>query len=237
MSKIKVLLVEDNLDLANNIKEILENLEFNVVGIFDQSDLVLNYLKLNTVDLLLVDIMIKGNHDGIELARQVRLDYKIPLVFITAFSENEILRRALEVEPDGYLLKPFNKENLKTTLALAYSSFGLKTEKLKNSTVDNKTLQIRDKGFKILINTDDVVYAKADGLYTKIFTRGKSYVVRDILKDIETKLPADEFLRVHKSYLVNKNHIKSFNGKFVVVEDQFIPIRKGYFKILKSLLS
>jgi len=237
MTSLKILLVEDDIDLAYNLKELLENLNFTVVGIFDKSDLVLDYLKINKVDLLLADIMIKGDKDGIELARQVRLLYQMPIVFITAYSENEVLKRALEIEPDGYLLKPFNKENLKTTIALAFSSYNNRAGKPSSKILDNKTIQIRDKGFKLLISVDDIVVAKADGLYTKIFTKTKSYVVRDILKDIESKLPEEQFLRVHKSYVVNKKYIKSFNGKFVIVDDQFIPIRRGYFKVLKELMN
>jgi two-component system, LytTR family, response regulator LytT len=237
MTPLKILLVEDELDLANNLKELLENLNFTVVGIFDEGSLVLDYLKLNKVDLLVLDIMIKGDINGIDLAKEIRKQYQLPIVFITAFSENEILKKALEVDPDGYLLKPFTKENLKTTLALAFSSFNSKVGKPASNVLENRSIQIGYKGFKLLLSIDEILVAKADGLYTKIFTKNKAYVVRDILKDVESKLPSEQFLRVHKSYVVNKRHITHFSGKIVIIDDKEIPIRRGYFKVLKTIMN
>jgi two-component system, LytTR family, response regulator LytT len=235
MVPIKILLVEDEIDLAYNLKELLENLDFTVVGIFEKSDLVLDYLKINKVDIILTDIMLKGKQDGIELARQIKSQFQMPIVFITAYSDNEVLKSALEVEPDGYLLKPFNKENLNTTIALAFNNFNSKIGKNVRSVVANNVIQIRDKGFKLLIPIDDIIVAKADGLYTKIITKNKSYLVRYILKDVKEKLPENQFMRVHKSFIVNKNYIDSFNSKFIMIKDQMVPIRRGYFKVLKNI--
>ncbi|WP_332912485.1 LytTR family DNA-binding domain-containing protein [Algoriphagus boritolerans] len=70
-----------------------------------------------------------------------------------------------------------------------------------------------DKGYLVPVPYSEIVYLKADGLYTKVYTKAKSYLVRDILKSFEEKLPADIFLRVHKSFLVNISFIASFNAK------------------------
>ncbi|MCH7412032.1 response regulator transcription factor [Belliella sp. R4-6] len=231
-----VVLVEDENDLAQNIKEILGSLGFYVSAVFDNSLGALEFIKLNKVDLLILDIMINGDMDGISLAMEIKKKIDIPIVFITAYSENEIIKRVIDVSPDGYLLKPFTKESLKTTLLLSLSNY----KKRKSNEVDIKndevTIQIRDKGFISLIPVSDILYAQADGLYTKIITTKKTFMIRDILKDLEARLPASIFLRVHKSYLVNMNCIDSFNGKLLQIKDVQIPIRRGFYKILRSLL-
>jgi two-component system, LytTR family, response regulator LytT len=231
-----VVLVEDETDLAVNLRELLGSLGFNVSAVFDNAIGALEFLKLNKVDLLLLDIMINGEMDGISLAFNIKEKFDIPIVFISAYSENEIIKRVIEVSPDGYLLKPFGRESLKTTLLLALSNYQKRTNKeieLKNNDV---TIQIRDRGFVALIPASEITHAQADGLYTKIFTTKKAYMVREILKDVEARLPSSMFLRVHKSYLVNINFILSFNAKILQIQDLKIPIRRGYYKELRGLL-
>ncbi|GAB2626547.1 LytR/AlgR family response regulator transcription factor [Belliella aquatica] len=231
-----VVLVEDERELALNIKELLGSLGFYVSAVFDNALGALEFVKLNKVDLLILDIMIKGEMDGISLAMEIKSRMDIPIVFITAYSENEIIKRVIDVSPDGYLLKPFTKESLKTTLLLSLSSYQKRTNKEIEIRSDEITIQIRDKGFISLIPASDILYAQADGLYTKIITVKKTFMIRDILKDVEARLPSNIFLRVHKSYLVNKNAIDSFNGKILQIQDIQIPIRRGYYKFLRAML-
>lgn len=231
-----VVLVEDERELALNIKELLGTLGFYVSAVFDNALGALEFVKLNKVDLLILDIMIKGEMDGISLATEIKSKIDIPIVFITAYSENEIIKRVIDVSPDGYLLKPFTKESLKTTLLLSLSSYQKRTNKEIEIRSDEITIQIRDKGFISLIPASDILYAQADGLYTKIITVKKNFMIRDILKDVEARLPSSIFLRVHKSYLVNKNAIDSFNGKLLQIRDIQIPIRRGYYKFLRAML-
>lgn len=231
-----VVLVEDEPELAINIKELLSSLGFYVSAVFDNALGALEFVKLNKVDLLVLDIMIHGEMDGISLAKEIKKKMDIPVVFITAYSENEIIKRVIDVSPDGYLLKPFTLESLKTTLLLSLSNYQKRTNKEVEIKKNEITIQIRDKGFISLIPASEILYAQADGLYTKIISVKKTFMIRDILKDVEARLPSSIFMRVHKSYLVNKNAIDSFNGKLIQIKELQIPIRRGYYKILRSVL-
>lgn len=231
-----VVLVEDEAELAMNIKELLGSLGFYVTAVFDNALGALEFIKMNQVDLLVLDIMIHGEMDGITLAQEIKAKIDIPVVFITAYSENELIKRVIDVAPDGYLLKPFTKESLKTTLLLALSNYQKRTNQEIEIKKDEITIQIRDKGFISLIPASEILYAQADGLYTKIISVKKTFMIRDILKDVEARLPPSIFLRVHKSYLVNKNAIDSFNGRIVQINELQIPIRRGYYKILRTVL-
>lgn len=229
----KILIVEDEAELANNISEILSNMEYKVAAIVDNAKSALEFLEGNDVDLVLMDILIHGDLDGIDLAYKIREKYNLPIVFSTAYSGTEYLERISSDIHEGYLLKPFTLDSLKTAVF-----FGLKRheEKSMKEKRTQGSLKIMDKGYLVPVPFSEIVYLKADGLYTKVFTKAKSYLVRDILKSFEEKLPSEQFLRVHKSFLVNIAFIMSFNAKKINLGETSIPIRRGLYKELMEKL-
>ena len=230
----KILIVEDEVELANNISEILSNMDYKVAAIVDNASSALDFLDENEVDLVLMDILIRGDLDGIDLAYKIREKFNLPIVFSTAYSGTEYLERISSDIHEGYLLKPFTLDSLKTAVF-----FGLKRHEEK-SAKDSKgkgSLKIMDKGYLVPVPYTEIVYLKADGLYTKVFTKAKSYLVRDILKGFEEKLPADKFLRVHKSFLVNMDYIASFNAKKINLGETNVPIRRGLYRELMEKMN
>jgi len=229
----RILIVEDEEELASNISEILANLNYQVVGIEDNAVSALEFLETNSVDLVLMDILIRGELDGIDLAYKIREKYDLPIVFSTAYSGTEFLERISSEVHEGYLLKPFTLDSLKTAVF-----FGLKRhqEKPQNTTKPKESLKVMDKGFLVPVPFNEILYLKADGLYTRVFTKVKSYLIRDILKGFEDKLPKEQFMRVHKSFLINVNHISSFNAKKINLGEVSIPIRRGLYKELMEKL-
>jgi DNA-binding LytR/AlgR family response regulator len=98
-------------------------------------------------------------------------------------------------------------------------------------------LNIKDKGFTVPLKIDEILMLKADGLYTRIYTGEKQYVVRAILKDISATLSINSFIRIHKSYIVNIDYVTSFNSKYVTLLNHVAPIRRGYVKELRKLFN
>lgn len=231
----KILIVEDEEELAANISEILSGLDYQVASVVDNAKDALSFLETTQVDLVLMDIMIKGDLDGIDLAYKIREIYQIPIVFSTAYSGTEYLERISSDIHEGYLLKPFTVDSLKTAVF-----FGLKRyeeRKTINKQAPKGSLKVMDKGYLVPIPFSEILYLKADGLYTKIYTKVKSYLVRDILKGFEEKLPEDQFFRVHKSYLINVEHVTSFNAKKINLGENPVPIRRGLYKELIEKLN
>jgi DNA-binding LytR/AlgR family response regulator len=229
----RILIVEDEEELASNISEILLNIGYEVAGIVTNAYDALEFLEGNTIDLVLMDILIKGDVDGIDLAYRIREKYDLPIVFSTAYSGTEFLERISSEIHEGYLLKPFTLDSLKTSIF-----FGLKRHQEKTSNVQKPqgSLKVMDKGFLVPIPFNEIQFLKADGLYTRIVTKMKSYLVRDILKVFEDKLPKEQFMRVHKSFLINVYHVNSFSAKKINLGEVAIPIRRGLFKDLKDKL-
>lgn len=228
-----IIIIEDEPDLANNIAELVTLLGYCVSGIFDNSKSCLAFLSKNQADLVILDILIKGEDNGIELGKMIKDDYNIPILFCSAYTDELLLQEVKTINPGGYIVKPFTREILKTSIFLAlndkFAPMDLPPDAGKS------TFHIRDKGYVIPVEIKNIIMAVADGLYTKIVTYDKNYLIRAILKNIEAQLPHNKFLRVHKSYLVNLDYISSFNSKGIKVNDYIIPVRRGYYKSLKEL--
>lgn len=229
----QIIIIEDEPDLANNIAELITLLGYDVSGIFDNAKSCMDFLATNHVDLAILDISIKGEDNGIDLGKMIKSEYNIPILFCSAYTDEVLLKEVKTLNPGGYIVKPFNREILKTNIFLALNDQLSSTELLPNSGKD--TFHIRDKGYVIPVEVKNIIMAVADGLYTEIVTKDKNYLIRAILKNIEAQLPKNKFLRVHKSYLVNLDHITSFNSKGIKVNNSIIPVRRGYFKSLKEL--
>jgi len=119
MSKAKILLVEDERITAEDLKNTLENIGYQVTGIASSADTFYTCLQSEIPDLVLMDIYLKGNKDGIELAIEIKEKYQIPVIYLTAYSDTHILERAKITEPFGYILKPFQERELHSNIEMA----------------------------------------------------------------------------------------------------------------------
>ncbi len=119
MPSAKILIVEDDWIVASNIKNMLEEMEYVVPAIVSSGEQGIEKAGETEPDLILMDIMLKGEMDGIEAARIIRSEFNIPAVFLTAYADKEILDRVKTTEPLGYIIKPFEDRELLTAIELA----------------------------------------------------------------------------------------------------------------------
>lgn len=229
----RILIVEDDNDLALNLKEQIFNLGFIVSGVFNNAKETLEYLENHEVDLLLVDLKIMGSINGVGLVKRINLKWDLPVIFLTANAEGDLFNSAIALNPEAYLVKPHKIDDLKTSLRVAFSKF----DRIRNNYTEcNSIFKIREDGSLVYLKSNNIIMVKADGLYSKIYTTNNMYVVHDILKNIQERLPSHIFLRTHKSYLINVDFILYFNGKFAKVGDYNVPLRRGLFTYLNEVL-
>ncbi|MFC1569749.1 ATP-binding protein [bacterium] len=114
-----ILIVEDEKLIARDLQKLLEMLGFQVPATVSSSKEALNFIKNRTPDLILMDIKLEGPVDGIETAKQIKDRIDVPVVFLTALPDQEYINRAKEINPAGYLLKPFQERELEITIHLA----------------------------------------------------------------------------------------------------------------------
>ncbi len=153
MSHIRVLIVEDEPLIAEDIREILTNIDFEVSGVAYDAETAFHSLKTDTPDLALIDISLGLGPDGISVAKEINDKYDLPFVFLTSYSDRPTLDRVKETRPMGYIVKPFSEADLFTTLEVALHNFSkaqLKIE-LDLDRINNKLIgKLTEKEFEIL---------------------------------------------------------------------------------------
>jgi len=129
MSKFRVLIVEDEPVIAENISMYLDNNDFEVSGIAYDSGEAIEQLQNNTPDAAILDINLESEEDGIDIANFINQRYQIPFLFLTSYSDKETLQRAKNVNPSGYIVKPFNEKTLLASLEIAINNHAADTNK------------------------------------------------------------------------------------------------------------
>ncbi|MDP1784091.1 MAG: response regulator [Sulfuricurvum sp.] len=123
MSATKVLIIEDDDVTALNLKMSLEKQGYEVIALADNAVSSRNKIKIYNPDIVLIDITLQNNDDGIEIARFIREKMPRPFIFLTAHSDMSMLSKAKQTEPYGYIVKPFDPTNLHTTIQMALYRF------------------------------------------------------------------------------------------------------------------
>jgi len=132
MSKIRILVVEDESIVAKDIQKSLEKLGYEVPATASSAQSAYEKLQSFSPDLVFLDIRLKGDEDGIHIAEHIKEHYNIPVIFLTSYVDQETLDRAKVTEPYGYIVKPFNDSDLKTTVEMALFKFSRDREVREN---------------------------------------------------------------------------------------------------------
>ncbi len=243
IKKTNILIVEDESIIAESIKMTLENLGYKVAGVVSNVMDAIEILNTKSVDLAIVDINIQGEKNGIWLAKNML--QKIPFIYLTAYGDAETVKQAIETKPSSYLLKPFKKINISTSIQLALVNYSkneianINTISKPISDVENQfltkreTVFIKQKDSYIKLVIKDILFIEADKNYVRIQTEYTNFVIRITLKNIVNKLP-DYFVRIHRSFIVNINHINKIQMLNLKVGTFIIPLSNAYRKKLLS---
>ncbi len=232
MSKIKVLIVEDELIIAEDMREILEAIGYEVPYIAMNSREAIEAIKKYQPDLIMLDIMMGGKPAGIELARYIRANHDLPFVFCTSHADKATVEEAKATKPNGYLVKPFNSEELYTSIEIAlvnYSKAVPAVEGTKSTDLLVKDgMFVKNGQMYVKVKFEHMLWLEPDGNYTSIVTAASKYIVRSTLKDILDHLPDNTFFRIHRSYVINLDHVQAIDLHQVKIADQIIPLGKAY---------
>jgi two-component system, LytTR family, response regulator LytT len=228
MPKLKILIVEDNFIIAEDLKNILTDLGYNVV------DIVMSYYEAieciinKQPDLCLLDIVIKGEKDGIDLAHTINQDFGLPFLFITSHSDKHTVERAKSTLPKGYIIKPFDQDDVYASVEMAAAlAVGIKNQK--------PSILIRQNGILNRVFVHDISFVKSDKNYLEVFTmQGQKYILRQALKEFLDQIHMADFCQIHKSYAVHIKHVSSFNAEGITINNEQIPIGKKYYNELKA---
>ncbi|MBX2912311.1 MAG: response regulator [Cyclobacteriaceae bacterium] len=248
MNKVKILVVEDEFIVAEDIRRNLVKLGYEVTGISKTGEEAIAAVKLGTPDLALLDIRLGDGIDGVNVAEIIRKIVDIPLIFVTAHSDHATFERAKRTQPHAYIIKPFNFQNLHMSIELAlhnYSNkiFGDPDEQvpafdnarplhyLINNSIFVKAGKVFEK-----VKLTDINYIKAHGSYSVLYANDRKFTLALNLHTVLEKIDRPEFLRTHRSYVVNLNNIERIEDNGVVIKGTLVPVtRKTKDELMRKI--
>ena len=239
MGKVKILIVEDEIIIADNIADALEELGYEILEPANTYSEAIQTIEEEQPDIAILDIQLTGRKTGVDLAEKINLDYKFPFIFLSSNSDKLTLEDVKKVEPQAYLVKPFNKGELYTSIEVALYNFAKQKEKTLDDTnlvIANALFIKQDKTF-LRLNFKDILYLKSDHIYINIhLTNGKEYTVRGSLNSYAEKL-STSFFRTNRSYIANLDYLNQIQVNTIQVDEEVVPIGKKQRDILLEKLN
>lgn len=220
---IKAIAIDDEPVALDIIKAHVEKVPFiQLEASFISAAKALSYLSRNAVGLVFLDISMP-DVSGLEFAEMAR--HKAQIIFTTAFSEHAL--KGFELEATDYLLKPINFDRFYKACLLA------ETRETSNSTVEaEKTMFVKDGHNWVQIKLSEILYVQAQDNYVNICEKNRSTLTRMTLSELEKKLPEQDFLRVHKSYVIALAKIEKIEKDRIMIERVKIPLSRLYREVL-----
>ena len=223
----RILIVEDEMIIGANISLQLTSLGYEVSGIVPRGEEALVHIRQNKPDIILLDIQLKGNIDGVQTAQLMQKEFDIPIIYLTANADDANFNRAKATNPHAFISKPFKKLDLKHAIELVMNRQQPQTEPIPlddSPFVLDDSIFVRHQEKMVKVSIADILYIEADRNYSRIFAKGKEYVLVMTLKEIDEKLPPQHFLRVHRSFIVNISQIEEIATTHVIIARKAIPV-------------
>lgn len=230
---IKILIVEDEMIIAANISLQLSSLGYEVTGITPRGEEALISIKQDQPDIVLMDISLKGDMDGIETVQTMQKDFDIPVIYLTANADDSNFNRAKATHPYAFISKPFKKLDLQRAIELTVTRLQSEAHPEKILETDSTTpfilsdcIFVRHHDKMVKVDIKDILYIEAERNYCRIYSKGKEYLLVMTLKDMDEKLPDRHFIRVHRSFIINISQIDEVASSHIVIAKKAIPVSK-----------
>lgn len=226
---LKLLVVEDDMIIAATIALQLSKLGYEVSGIVPRGEEAILHAKTNRPDLILLDISLKGALDGIDTAHAIHQQWNIPIIYVTANTDEATFNRAKKTRPYAFISKPIRAIELQRAIELAISRLADEPPTSAHSVSDapfvlSDRIFVRHREKIVKIFIADILYVEADRNYCHLYTANKEYLLTTTLKVMEDKLPVAYFVRVHRSYLANLTQVDEVGDGHIGIKGKTIPL-------------
>ncbi|MCW5518916.1 response regulator [Aureitalea sp. L0-47] len=226
MPALKIFIVEDEPLIAVTIETALLKQGFSVLGDAENYEEAIAAVQKEKPDLVLLDIQLEGEKDGVELAMEFD-KRKIPYLYLTSQTDPETVNRVKETHPLGFIVKPFTEAGLRSHIELAWH---------KLSSTKNEFLVIKSEGETYKLNQQDILYLKAFDNYCYVVTKDHSYLVPKTLKFTSEGLNPAHFAKPHRSFVVNLRKVSKMTLDSLEIEGDLIPLSASNKESIKEKL-
>lgn len=216
-----ILIIDDELIIAEMLKEMLFDLGYEIKGIAKNFDEFVSLINIHkSIDLCFVDINLEEQKSGFDVAKIIS-QRQIPFVFLTSYSDKKTVMEAAIYQPEAYLVKPFSSTDLLTTVEIIRGKRSL-SEPIAH------TITIKDSGLGVKVDIRDILWMKSDNVYVELKTKQKLYLIRSSLEKFVEEINDPAIFRTHRSYAVNFREVNAVNGQFLIVDGTKIPISRKF---------
>lgn len=215
--KLNIGIVEDEVLIAENISTHLEDMGHHIVGVAQSFMEAMVLIKKSPPDIFLIDIRLRGDRNGLEIARELYEQYKIPFMFLTSNTDRATITQAMEYAPIAYIRKPFSYEDL-------FIAFELAKVKINLSNSNSRKIEIKNGTEIEWIQSNSVLYLEAARSYVTIYLTDRSIVLRQPMGTLLELFEKDEMVRIHRSYAINPKKVESVSNTKVIIPGKKIPI-------------
>lgn len=227
-----ILIIEDNLSFALELEIYLANWGSKELKTIDNSADALAYINDTPPDLILMDINIKGKLNGVEIAQKIK-HLEIPIIFITGQKEEHFYEDAKNTNAVSYLIKPFDEMTLRGAIELSLLNNQI-PKIIKKESRKSDIFFIRKGKTLQKISIKDIKWVKSDSNYCDLIWGEHKSTIKMPIKKLMEQLPEDEFIRIHRQYIIRIGKIENvmLTKGIVRVEDRYFPIGRTYKKEL-----
>ncbi len=232
MSSVRILIVEDRLLIAEDISFKLKGVGYEITDLVISGEEALTSISKNQPDIVLMDIELDGDLDGIDTAHQVQKQYPhIPIIFLTDLDDDRTFNRAKYTNPASFIPKPFNLRSMSFAINLALHNISkqqLAATAIVAEPTEGKNKQfhflsdrifIREKDGYQKVEVNDILWIEADGAYCNIITKNKVYKIAISSSEFERRYQHEHLVRIHRTYIVNVTKIKAMTKTEVKIID------------------
>lgn len=220
MKTVKCIVIDDEELARTLLKSYIDKVEFlELVDDFENPIDAMQVLKENDIDIVFLDIQMP-ELKGTDFAKMI--DSKTKVVFTTAYSEYAL--EGFELNALDYLLKPIALERFLDTVNRV---------KVNRETTFEDTITVKSGYDLHKLKYEDILYVESDSEYVIFITTGRKIMSHQTLKSLEKTLPDSTFMRVHRSYIVNKKKVSALKGRDLLIAEAKIPVSDSYFEAVK----
>ena len=233
--KIKVLIVEDEVLVADDLASDLEAYGMEVVDSVLSGEECLQSVTINPPHVVLMDIHLKGDMDGIATVAELKKHFDFPVIYLTANSDQVTVTNALETLPSSFITKPYNKRDLIIAIELAFEKYNRTLLERAVQPGPTDSIFVKKGTEYIKLPLSEVVYLEASGSYSTIITEGdQSYTVSNNLAHFQRQVNQPAFMKVHRSYVVNLEKVTGFDHHQVRLGKHSVPVSQSYHHIFRQ---